>query len=508
MIGDRWADGKGQSTHPWLTGAWSDSLLALLSMTFIPSRLLAGVLPPRLRVVPRRSGSSTAPSGPSPAGGGFRRGFSAFAHRNYRLYFGGQVISQVGTWMQSVSQPWLVLELGGTPLQLASVLALQFLPPAFLAPLAGVLADRIDKRRALMLVQVLAVLQATTLFTLVVTGNIQLWHVYVLAAMIGIVNAMDMPFRHSFAAELVPPRDLMNAIALNSAAFNSARIVGPAIAGLLIAWFGTAWSFAINAVTYLAVLIGLWLMDAAGLHRDTRPQVHAPVLSSLREGVSYAVSTPIVLWPLVLLAGMATFGMNFQTLLPIFARDTLALGADGYGALYAAMGAGSLVGSLSLAFTGSRRPLLPFMIGGGVAFVLLEIVFGFTRALPFVYSSILLIGLCSMVMVNTINVTIQSNVTHALRGRVMALYTTVFAGSAPLGGLFAGFLAETWGAPVAFIVGALGAGVFVALVGWQLLRRFDFASVVGGGRGPDPALWPLPAPSGDGEPGRQVSAGR
>jgi predicted MFS family arabinose efflux permease len=308
-----------------------------------------------------------------------------------------------------------------------------------------------------------------------------------------------MPLRHSFVAELVPQRDLMNAIALNSASFNTARIVGPAVAGVLIALVGLAWSFGINAISYLAVLAGLWMMSTSELHRDNLRIEHAPVRRSLVEGFRYATSTPIILWPLVLLFGMATFSMNFQTLLPLLARDTLGMQSVCYGALYAAMGVGSLVGSLSLAFLGNRRPLLPFMIGGGIAFVLLELGFGLSRALPLVFGSIVFIGLFSMLMVNTINVTIQSNVNHALRGRIMALYTTVFAGSAPVGGLFAGFLAETIGAPGAFIVGALGGGVFVVLVGWQLLRRFDLYAINAGTpvselAGPMPAA---PPPSGD-----------
>lgn len=474
----------------------------------LATRLLSAVRPPRLRVVPPATPDSAA-SGPGPRRGGFRGGFSALRHRNYRLYFGGQTVSQIGAWMQTVTQPWLVLELGGTPLQLASVLALQFLPPAFLAPLGGVMADRLDKRRTLIAVQLLAAAQASALFVLIFTGNIQLWHVFVLAAVLGVVNAGDMPFRHSFAAELVPRKDLMNAIALNSASFNSARIVGPAVGGLLIAWFGTAWSFGINAVTYLAVVIGLWLMDARRLHREPAKNDHLPVWTSLREGIRYATSTPIVLWPLVLLLGMASFGMNFQTLLPLFARETLGLAADGYGALFAAMGVGSLIGSLAMAFMGSRRPLLPVMLGGGIAFAVLEAVFAFARAVPLVLIISLLIGLFSMLMVNTINVTIQSNVEHALRGRVMSLYTTVFAGSAPLGGLFAGFVAEVWGAPAAFAAGAVGAAAFVLFVGWQLLNRYDPRRLTAGSpavelAGPTREV----LPTADSEPGGRASAGR
>ena len=193
----------------------------------------------------------------------------------------------------------------------------------------------------------------------------------VLAVVLGFVSAVEMPVRQAFAAELVPRRDLMNAIALNSASFNLARVVGPAVAGLALAFYGPAFNFGVNAVSYLAVLFGLWRMDPDALHRSaSRPERFDSVRSSLAEGLRYARRTPTVLWPLVLLGGMATFGMNFQTLLPVFARDTLAFGADGYGALFATMGAGSLIGSLGLAFAASRRPMLWLMLGGGVGFVI------------------------------------------------------------------------------------------------------------------------------------------
>jgi predicted MFS family arabinose efflux permease len=263
----------------------------------------------------------------------------------------------------------------------------------------------------------------------------------------------------------------MNAIALNSASFNAARVVGPAIAGITLALWGPATNFGINAVSYLAVLFGLSRMDPAALHRITRPERFASVRSSLAEGFRYAVRTPMVLWPLVLLAGMATFGMNFQTLLPLFARNWLQFDADGYGALFAVMGVGSLIGSLSLAFTGNRRPLLRLILGGAVVFVAFEFLLGLTRSPLAVFPLIAVVGLASMIMVNTINVTVQHHVPDELRGRVMSLYVTVFAGSAPLGGFFAGVVAELWGAPVGFILGAMISIVFVALVGWQLVLR-------------------------------------
>jgi MFS family permease len=422
-----------------------------------------------------------------------RRGFAALRHTNYRYYISGQIVSLVGTWMQSVSQPWLVLLLGGTPLQLGTVLALQYGPSLVLAPLGGVLADRVDKRRALMVANAVASVEAAVLFTLTFTGVVQIWHVMVLATLLGMVNAVEMPLRQAFAAELVPRRDLMNAIALNSATFNVARIVGPGVAGLTLAFFGPAFNFAINAVSYLAVLLGLSRIDPHHLHRDEpKPQgENGSVRSSLAEGLRYARRTPSVLWPLVLLGGFAIFGMNFQTLLPLYARDTLRLGADGYGALFASMGAGSLIGSMSLAFAGSRRPLMRLIMGGAVAFVVFELSLGLVREPAFAFPLMVALGLSSMLMVNTINVTIQNSVSNALRGRVMSLYVTVFAGSAPIGGFFAGFVAQVWGPPAGFLLGAGIASIVVIVVGWQLASvGGSWTDATAAARRPAPAAEP------------------
>ncbi len=405
---------------------------------------------------------------PRARGAAMARGFSAMRHRNYRIYWFGQAGSLVGAWMQSVAQPWLVLELGGSPLQLGAVLALMFAPSMFLAPLGGVIADRVDKRKVLMVVNAVAMLQAALLFGLAATGVVEIWHVYLLALLAGFVNAIEMPVRQAFAAELVPAEDLVNAIALNSTSFNLSRVVGPAIAGVTIAVFGVASNFGINAVSYLSVLIGLWMLDGKSLRRIERPDRYPSIRSSLAEGVRYAVATPTVLWPLVLLGGMATLAMNFQTLLPIFTRDALALDSGGYGALFAAMGAGSLVGSLILAFTTSQRPMTRMIVGGGAAFLALEVVLGFVRSPLAAFPLVAGIGLASMLMVNTINVTIQNSVPDVLRGRVMSLYVTVFAGTAPIGGLLAGALAEAFGAAVAISLGGAMAVVVLAVVAWHL----------------------------------------
>lgn len=396
-------------------------------------------------------------------------GFTAVRHRNFRLYWIGQIISLVGTWMQTVSQPWLVLLLGGSPIQLGSVLALQFAPALVLAPLGGVLADRVDKRRLLLTTQSIAALHAVVLFSLTASGVVQIWQIMLLALALGVVNAIDMPVRQSFAAELVPREDLMNAITLNSASFNLARVVGPAIAGVTLALFGPAFNFAINAVSYGGVLIALLRMNPAAMQPIARPDPRPSVRSSLAEGVAYALRTPTVLWPLVLLAGMGTFGMNFQTLLPLFARDTLSLGADGFGALFAAMGVGSLLGSLSLAFIGSRRPLVRLILGGGLSFVAFEALLGLSRTPQAAFPLIAMVGLSSMLMINTINVIVQRSVPNELRGRVMSLYVMVFAGSTPIGGLLAGTVAQVWGPPAGFLLGAAAATLFIGLVAWQLV---------------------------------------
>ncbi|HJT63745.1 MAG TPA: MFS transporter [Candidatus Limnocylindria bacterium] len=398
------------------------------------------------------------------------RGFGALRHRNFRLYWSGQVVSLVGTWMQSVSQPWLVLDLGGSAFQVGTVIALQFAPALFLAPLGGVLADRFDKRALLLVTQALAMIQAATLFGLTLSGTIEIWQIQVLALILGITSAFDMPVRQSFVAEVVPREDLLQAIALNSASFNLARVVGPALAGIALALFGAAFSFGVNTLTYTAVIGCLLLIDTTTLNRLPRPAVPSSMRTSLAEGFRYAANTPTVLWLLVLLGGMSIFAMNFQVLLPLFARFTLDMDAGEFGALFAVMGLGSLAGSLVLAFMGDRRPRLRLIIGGGAAFLVFEVMLGLIRAPALAYPVVALVGLASMLMVNTINATVQRSVPDELRGRVMALYVTVFAGSGPLGGLFAGAVAQVLGPPAGFILGGLFAAVFLALTGWKLTR--------------------------------------
>lgn len=406
---------------------------------------------------------------------GLSRGFAALESRNFRLYWFGQGISRIGTWMQQISLPWLVLELGGTPIQLGIVAALEFVPSLLLAPFGGVFVDRLDKRRTLLVTQSLATVQVIVLLALTLAGMITIPLVMLLSLALGVVNALDMPVRQALAADVVARPLLPNAIALNSMAFNGARVIGPALGGLMIALgvnlFGSttggiAFNFAVNAVSYLAVLFSIWRMDPAQIRRMPHEGQGAPMLDSLREGFAFAWRSPTILWALVLLGFVATFGLNFRILLPLYAQDVLGLDADGYGFLYAATGLGSLIGAVSLAYTRQRRALA-LMLGGGLLFALLVIALSRVSTLPLAVPLALGAGLTSMLMINTVNATVQANVTDAVRGRVMALYVTVFAGTSPIGGIFAGAVAERWDSPTAFLIGGIISVVAVVLVAWR-----------------------------------------
>jgi MFS family permease len=406
---------------------------------------------------------------------GLSRGFAALESRNFRLYWFGQGISRIGTWMQQISLPWLVLELGGTPIQLGIVAALEFVPSLLLAPFGGVFVDRLDKRRTLLVTQSLATVQVIVLLALTLAGMITIPLVMLLSLALGVVNALDMPVRQALAADVVARPLLPNAIALNSMAFNGARVIGPALGGLIIALgvnlFGSttggiAFNFAVNAVSYLAVLFSIWRMDPAQIRRMPHEGQRAPMLDSLREGFAFAWRSPTILWALVLLGFVATFGLNFRILLPLYAQDVLGLDADGYGFLYAATGLGSLIGAVSLAYMRQRRALA-LMLGGGLLFSLLVIALSQVSTLLLAVPLALGAGLTSMLMINTVNATVQANVTDAVRGRVMALYVTVFAGTSPIGGIFAGAVAERWDSPTAFFIGGVISVAAVVLVAWR-----------------------------------------
>lgn len=361
--------------------------------------------------------------------------------------------------------PWLILALGGSAVEVGLVVALQYAPVPVLAPLSGVVADRLDKRRLLIMLHGTSVAISTVLFGLAVGGEIARGHLLLFAGLLGIVNAVEMPIRQSFLAELVPSSEMRSAIALTMTGLNAARMVGPAVAGILIATIGVATNFGITALTALAVLAALVLMGRP----PTTPDISrvGGIRQSLAEGFRYAGRTPSVLWPLLLLGGVATLGMNFQVLLPVLAREALGLGGAGYGLLFAALGLGSLIGSAAALML---RPAswLPLMLRGGAAFLGFEFLLGLAPTLLIAAPVVVGMGACAMLMVTAINLTIQERVAHKLRGRVMSLYVTVYAGSVPAGGLLAGLVADAFGASVALTAAALTSAVVLLLVARQL----------------------------------------
>ncbi|MEO8570416.1 MAG: MFS transporter [Chloroflexota bacterium] len=388
-------------------------------------------------------------------------GMNAFRHRNYRLFFGGQAISLIGTWMQQVAQAWLVLELTHDPIWLGIVAAAQYIPVMLLGLFAGVAADALPKRRVLLGTQASMMVLAAVLAALVISGVVEVWMILGLAVLLGIANAVDMPVRQSFAVELVGRDEVSGAVALNSAMFNAARVVGPAAAGLAIGAFGVGPAFAINAVSFLAVIVGLLMMDDELLHvptRIARPESARAVVGHLKEGLAYVRQTPVVLLAVVVIGTVATVGMNFSVLIPAFAAEDLASDASGYGFLMAASGIGSLLASMRLVFGGRPRPLR--LVTGALLLGAASIALAFTRVFPVAIVLMLLAGFGSVLMAATGNTTIQLAVPDHLRGRVMSVYTTAFSASVPIGGLAMGAIASSFGVANAIALG----GVLTVLI--------------------------------------------
>jgi MFS family permease len=389
----------------------------------------------------------------------------ALRHRNYRLFLVGQIVSTIGTWMQSVALPWLALELTHNGLQVGLVLAAQFLPVLLGSPIAGVIADRYRKRNVLLLTQALFVVPPFALFALSATGNAQYWMVIVAAIATGSINALDVPTRQSFQVEMVGKEDLMNAIALNSSVFNTAAVIGPSIAGVLIAAVGVPVCFLLNSVSYLAAIAALLAM------RDLPSVAHRAedqsVVSRLAEGMAYARREPVVGMLLIAVGVFSLFAMNRLTLMPLFADQVLHVGARGFGFLLASMGLGALAGALTLAFfphLGASPPRQLWMAAIWVA-ALLE--FSVSRVFVVSLVTLFVAGYCQISFVATSNNRIQTVTPDHLRGRVMALYAQALIGVGPLGALQAGSLATLFGAPWALAIGAVIAGAVILTI--QLL---------------------------------------
>lgn len=429
-----------------------------------------------------------------------RRTVASLAVRNFRLYFFGQMVSLSGTWMQSVAQAWLVLELTGSGTALGLVVALQFLPVLILGPLGGLMADRCDKRRLLYATQTSAGLLALALGLLVSFDIVQLWMVFALAAGFGLVNAVDSPARQTFVHEMVGSDELPNAVTLNSVMVNLARAVGPAVAGALIATVGLGPCFLINAASYLAVLVALGLMRAAEL-QPTIPQPRAR--GQIREGFRYVRATPALSTPLLMMAVIGTLAYEFGVILPLMARFTFHGDAGTYGLMSSCMGVGSVVGGLYAA--SHRRVGATALAFNAIAFGVVLLIAAVAPNLAIELVALLLIGVASIGFLSLGNATLQLATAPEMRGRVMALWAVAFLGSTPVGGPVVGWIGQNLGPRYGLGLGGVAALAAGALAYRRLARigaEADLASVQAApppaetGTPPEtggpPEMWPAP----------------
>jgi MFS family permease len=397
----------------------------------------------------------------------WRDTFAALKHRNFRLFFVGQLVSLIGSWMQNTAQGWLVYQLTGSKVLLGTVAAVGSFPMLFLSVWGGSVADRHPKRTVVLFTQTGMMLTAFVFAALVGSGRIQPWHILVLAALGGVAMAFDMPARQAFTVEMTSREDLMNAVSLNSSIVNGARVVGPAVAGFLMAHVGMTWCFLLNGLSFIAVLAGLLMMR---LPRFVPPAEPASTGRHVLEGFAYVAGHRRLRILLLLFAVVGIFGWSYSVLLPAYAMDILHVGERGYGALLSANGLGALLGALTVATYGNRvRPRI-MILGGLWIFSAMLVLLAVVRWFPLVLGCMAVGGWGMLLYFATTNTLIQTSVSDEMRGRVMGIWALVFGGMMPIGGLESGLLSQAVGVPWAVAVGALvcaGAGV----VTWLAVRR-------------------------------------
>lgn len=393
------------------------------------------------------------------------RTFSSLANPNYRKYFFGQSTSLVGTWMQSTAQSWLVLVLTHSATAIGVVVALQTLPVLILGPYGGVIADRVDKRRLMIVLQSLMAVQAAVLATFTLMHDVTYLDVCVLAVVLGLNNSFENPSRQAFMLEMVGPDDLRNAVSLNSTMNNAARAVGPAVAGILIAAVGEGWCFVLNAVSFIAVVGSLMVMDQSTL--SPSPPA-ARERGQLRAGFRYVFHTPALLIPLIMMGLVGTFAYEFQVTLPVVASQVFHGGSRAYGFLVTAMGVGAVIGGLVSATRG-RVGIAP-MVAASTIFAGVLAIASVAPIMAFEMVALALVGFASVSFLSMANSTLQLASDPAMRGRVMALWAVAFLGSTPVGGPLVGLVTSHWGARVGLGVGALSCAV-AAAIGFGVVRR-------------------------------------
>ncbi|GAA3039432.1 MFS transporter [Gordonia defluvii] len=402
------------------------------------------------------------------------RMFASLSHRNYRIYFTGALISNIGTWIQRVAQDWLVLELShGSAVAIGITTALQFLPALVLSPAGGLLADRMDKRVLLAITQTWMAVSALVLGILAISGAAQTWQVYTIALVFGVGSAVDMPARQAFVTEVAGRDNLTNAIGLNSASFNAARLIGPGVAGLIIAVWGSGWAILTNAVSYAAMLIALVVLRPAELDRPTPVQ---RAKGQVREGFRYVGARPELLVALGVGFAVGTFALNFQLTNAVMVSKEFQLGAKDYGWAGSVMGIGSLAGAL-LAARRRSAPPLRYVVGAALAFAALLGLLGFMPTYGAYIVALPLVGLVGLLTMTATNMFVQTTSDPSLRGRVMALYAMVMMGGTPIGAPLMGWLAQAFGPRAPLVGGAVLQVVTIAAV--LTAVRLRFGRVIG-----------------------------
>jgi MFS family permease len=400
--------------------------------------------------------------------------FAALKHRNFRLFWMGQAISLIGTWMQNIAQAWLVLELTkSSAFWLGVVSALQFLPMMLFSLHAGTLVDRLPKQKMLIFTQSASAILAFALAIDVQLHTTALWHVLVIATLLGVINTLDMPTRQAFMIELVGKEDLMNGIILNSSIFNAARIVGPSLAGFVIAQFGIQLCFYLNAISFIPVIIGI-----AMIHLTLQPNLHKldtesfGVWHEIKEGLRHVIKTPVIFAFMALLAVINIFALNFNVLIPLYARNVFKIGAQGFGFLMAANGIGAVVGSIILAARSGRKPpKTKNILLAATVMCILELMIVPIKNHLFAYFLLALIGFSMIAFTTSVNSLVQVQTPDNLRGRVMSIYTLVFVGLSPIGSFLSGWAAHIWGAPA-----SLGWGAVISL-GFITILIFRYPTI-------------------------------
>jgi predicted MFS family arabinose efflux permease len=395
--------------------------------------------------------------------------FHALTHRNFRYLWLGQCVSLIGTWTQNIGQAWLVLTLTGSPFLLGLVGTIQFLPITVFSLFVGVFIDRFPKKSILIITQTVSMILAFTMSLLVFTGSIQFGYILVLAFLLGLSNTVDMPTRQSFNIEMVGKEDLMNAIALNSTTFNLARIVGPAIGSLLMAYLGAGWCFLLNGLSFLAVIYGLTRIKTTAYVRPKKS--NTGVLKEIKDGITYMANDKLLAQTILLVAIAGTFAYNFNVLIPVFTKNVLHMEEKTYGLLMSCLGAGSLIGALIVSFRSRKGPKISTSIIFSILVSLMLGVNGLTHSA--LLSGIILVGtgICNILFATNANSTLQFHSKDEYRARVMSVYALVFAGSTPVGNLFAGYIADRTGANGAFLWSGLLCIVPCLLVIWIYRKK-------------------------------------